>query len=287
MITSLTDDVFSIYEALWRRAEHEGAIVRYEGISPYGEAGWFHPTYYPRPTIVLVRPYYKEPDDEPCRESDAPSPLPRRTSTPRSLRLRTSTGTLCLGRAGLSVPSMSCTLRLRNAAMQLSTKRSRRCPPGFPDENATSTCELSYMIASMTTREIESFAKRRWRGGSGARCFPNLPLLTSSCTIDARSSVSTTTNTDWVSRTFGQTTSPRNSPPNSMSLAQCSVYRGRDQRETSRDCRDSMLQVRCKSMLPRSAENSNRIMSMNCHVASLDCAPDESMLNSDQTYVIR
>ena len=77
MITSLTADVFSTYEALWRRAEHEGALVRYEGISPYGEAGWFHPTYYPKPTIVLVRPYYKEPDDEPRRESDAPAPHPQ------------------------------------------------------------------------------------------------------------------------------------------------------------------------------------------------------------------
>jgi hypothetical protein len=77
MKTPRTDEAFSIYEALWRRAENEGAVVRYEGISPYGEAGWFHPTYYPRPTIVLIRPYYKEPDDEPSRESTAPAPLPQ------------------------------------------------------------------------------------------------------------------------------------------------------------------------------------------------------------------
>jgi len=70
-------DPFPIYAALWRRAQDEGAIVRYEGTSDNGEAGWFHPTRFPRPTIVVVRPYYMEPDDEPHRSSNAPSHLPQ------------------------------------------------------------------------------------------------------------------------------------------------------------------------------------------------------------------
>jgi len=68
------DDVYPVYERLWRRAQAEGAIVRYEGLAPNGEAGWFHPTYYPKPTIIVMRPYYKE-DDQPARDSNAPPPL--------------------------------------------------------------------------------------------------------------------------------------------------------------------------------------------------------------------
>lgn len=69
------DDVYPIYEGLWRRAETEGAIVRYSGRPGSGAAGMFYSTHFPKPTILVMRPYYKPPSDEPSRESDAPPPL--------------------------------------------------------------------------------------------------------------------------------------------------------------------------------------------------------------------
>jgi len=73
----MSEDVFPIYQALWRRAEAEGVFVGYVGVVGNGEAGYFHsredPVRKRKPMIAITRPYYKSPGNEPTRESNAPS----------------------------------------------------------------------------------------------------------------------------------------------------------------------------------------------------------------------
>jgi len=68
-------DLFAIYEALWRRAETEGAWVHYDGLTGHGMAGYFAAREDDElnPMIAITRPYYIE-IDEPTRESNAPIP---------------------------------------------------------------------------------------------------------------------------------------------------------------------------------------------------------------------
>ncbi len=70
-------DVFPIYEQLWRRAQAEGARVKYIGWRPGNHAGYFDAVDYTRPVIALTRPYYKSPSTEPTRESNAPEEVPQ------------------------------------------------------------------------------------------------------------------------------------------------------------------------------------------------------------------
>ena len=55
------DDMFSIYRALWERAEKQGALIRYNGLMADGE-GSFYPAPgrngIATPTIEIGRPYY-------------------------------------------------------------------------------------------------------------------------------------------------------------------------------------------------------------------------------------
>lgn len=67
-------DFFPIYEALWRRAQAEGARVQYVGPRRGEPAGYFHPKHR---TIAVTRPYYRSPSKEPTRESNAPPHLPQ------------------------------------------------------------------------------------------------------------------------------------------------------------------------------------------------------------------
>jgi hypothetical protein len=82
-LVAVTDeDLWTVYLALWRRAEAEGAWVRYFGADHGGRAGWFHSRQDPRrakqlrPEITIVRPYYIPPMNQPSRERQAGHPPP-------------------------------------------------------------------------------------------------------------------------------------------------------------------------------------------------------------------
>jgi hypothetical protein len=74
-------DAFLVYERLWRRAQDDGIFVRYDGWPDKSLAGYFHPHNDEEPErnpeIAIRRPYFIEPDDEPRRESNAPSHHPQ------------------------------------------------------------------------------------------------------------------------------------------------------------------------------------------------------------------
>lgn len=73
-------DYFPVYEALWRRAEAEGASVRF-GVLAYGAAGYFQPPNKDngpfKPLISIHRPYYQE-GQQPSRSRNlgAPAVMP-------------------------------------------------------------------------------------------------------------------------------------------------------------------------------------------------------------------
>lgn len=74
-------DLFEAYVKVWRLAEADGIFVHYHGLLGDGLAGYFHPRdnfgWSMKPEIVIRRPYYKEPDDEPARDSNAPPDKPQ------------------------------------------------------------------------------------------------------------------------------------------------------------------------------------------------------------------
>jgi hypothetical protein len=73
----LDDATWEVYVKLWKRAE-EHASVRYDGMAPFGEAGWFDPNDEDGeafPAIYIERPYY-DPESMPSRHRVAGAPPP-------------------------------------------------------------------------------------------------------------------------------------------------------------------------------------------------------------------